>query len=136
MSEIDNEKYIAIKKTDWIIILVLILLPLLIKAIYAFVPQKDVYFQIKYYANNKEIIENVEPEKTKTIIIPGKMGNMIFCAHGVKELSPGAADLIKVELYYVEVPCGLGLRYLFLYNDLRNVLEGLVIFLDDFSSSC
>lgn len=78
MSEIDNEKYISIKKTDWIIILVLILLPLLIKAIYAFVPQKDVYFQIKYYANNKEIIENVEPEKTKTIIIQGKMGNMIL----------------------------------------------------------
>ena len=78
MSEIDNEKYIALKNTDWIIILVLILLPLLIKAIYAFVPQKDVYFQIKYYANNKEIIENVEPEKTKTFIIPGKMGNMIL----------------------------------------------------------
>ncbi|MBP5470877.1 MAG: NusG domain II-containing protein [Candidatus Riflebacteria bacterium] len=73
-----EEKYIALKKSDWGIILFLVLLPLLIKVIYAFVSTKDVCFQIKYYANNKEIIENVEPVKTKTIIISGKIGNMVL----------------------------------------------------------
>ena len=75
----DNEKYTAIKKTDWIIILVLLLLPLLIKAIYAFVPSKDFYYQIKYYKNNIEIIENIEPDKTaETLAIQGKSGNLII----------------------------------------------------------
>ncbi len=75
----DNEKYIAIKKSDWIIILVLLLLPLLIKAIYAFVPSKDFYYQIKYYKNNIEIIENIEPDKTaETLAIQGKSGNLII----------------------------------------------------------
>ena len=75
----DNEKYIAIKKSDWIIILVLLLLPLLIKAIYAFVPSKDFYYQIKYYKNNIEIIENIEPDKTsETLTIQGKSGNLII----------------------------------------------------------
>ena len=75
----DNEKYIAIKKSDWIIILVLLLLPLLIKAIYAFVPSKDFYYQIKYYKNNNEIIENIEPDKTaETLTIQGKSGNLII----------------------------------------------------------
>ena len=75
----DNEKYIAIKKSDWIIILVLLLLPLLIKAIYAFVPSKEFYYQIKYYKNNIEIIENIEPDKTaETLTIQGKLGNLII----------------------------------------------------------
>ncbi len=75
----DNEKYIAIKKSDWMIILVLLLLPLLIKAIYAFVPSKDFYYQIKYYKNNIEIIENIEPDKTsETLTIQGKSGNLII----------------------------------------------------------
>ena len=75
----DNEKYIAIKKSDWIIILVLLLLPLLIKAIYAFVPSKEFYYQIKYYKNNIEIIENIEPDKTaETLAIQGKSGNLII----------------------------------------------------------
>ena len=79
MSEMDNEKYIAIKKNDWIIILVLFLLPLLIKAIYASVSPKDFYYQIKYYKNNTEITENIEPDKTaETLTIQGKTGNLII----------------------------------------------------------
>lgn len=75
----DNEKYVAIKKTDWIIILVLVLLPLLIKAIYAFIPTNDVFFQIKYYdAKGKEITENVGLDKTNRIVIPGKVGSLIL----------------------------------------------------------
>ena len=75
----EKEKYIAIKKTDWIIILVLLLLPLLIKAIYAFVPSKVFYYQIKYYKNNIEIIENIIPDKTaETLTIQGKSGNLII----------------------------------------------------------
>ena len=75
----DNEKYTAIKKTDSIIILVLLLLPLLIKAIYAFVPSREVYYQIKYYKNNIEIIENIEPDKDlEKLSIQGKTGNMII----------------------------------------------------------
>lgn len=75
----NNEKYVAIKKSDWIIILVLVLLPLLIKAIYAFVPTNDVSFQIKYYdAKGNEITENVGPDKTNTIVVPGKIGNLIL----------------------------------------------------------
>ena len=75
----DNEKYTAIKKTDWIIILVLLLLPLLIKAIYAFVPSREVYYQIKYYKNNIEVIENIEPDKhSDHLTIQGKTGSMII----------------------------------------------------------
>ncbi len=75
----DNEKYIAIKKSDWIIILVLLLFPLLIKTIYAFVPSKEFYFQIRHYKNNSEIIDNIEPDRTaKTMVIQGKTGNMII----------------------------------------------------------
>ncbi|MBQ3644097.1 MAG: NusG domain II-containing protein [Candidatus Riflebacteria bacterium] len=79
MSEMDNEKYIAIKKNDWIIILVLLLLPLLIKTIYAFVPSKEVYYQIKHYKNNSEIIENIEPSKSnESLTVQGKIGSMII----------------------------------------------------------
>ena len=75
----DNEKYIAIKKNDWIIILVLLLLPLLIKNILAFVSSKEVYYQIKHYKNNTEIIENIEPTKSnESLTVQGKIGNMII----------------------------------------------------------
>lgn len=75
----DNEKYTAIKKTDWIIILVLLLLPFLIKAICAFVPSKEIHYQIKYYKNNIEIIENIEADKkAETLTIQGKSGNLII----------------------------------------------------------
>jgi hypothetical protein len=75
----DNEKYIAIKKNDWIIILVLLLLSLLIKTIFAFVSSKEVYYQIKHYKNNTEIIENIEPTKSnESLTVQGKIGNMII----------------------------------------------------------
>ncbi len=74
-----EEKYIALRKTDWIIILVLVMLPLLIRAIYAFVPTKDVYYQIKHYYDNSEIIENIESDDlTKSLTIQGKTGNLII----------------------------------------------------------
>ena len=78
-AKMDNEKYTAIKKTDWIIILVLLLLPLLIKVIYAFVPSKEVFYQIKHYKNNIEIVENIEPDKqSESLTIQGKTGNMVI----------------------------------------------------------
>ena len=74
-----DNNYIALKKSDWIIILVLVLLPLLIKAIYAFVPTKDVYYQIKHYCDNSEIIENIESDDfTKFLTVQGKSGNLII----------------------------------------------------------
>ena len=72
-----EQKYIALKKTDWYIIICLVLIPFFIKAVCSFIPTKDVCFQIKHYNKNIEIIDNVEPSKTaKTLVIQGKLGDL------------------------------------------------------------
>ena len=73
-----EEKYISLKKTDWYIIISLVLLSFFIMAVHAYLPSKDVYFQVKYYKDSNEVIENVEPDKKSKLVIHGNIGNMII----------------------------------------------------------
>ena len=59
----------------------------------------------------------------------------VLGAHGVEELTASAGELIKLKLNDVQVPCCVGLRDLFLDEELRDVGEGFVISLYDLFSS-
>ena len=73
-----EERFVALKKSDWLIILVLTLLPIFIKAVYSFAPATDICFQIKQLVKDKEVVEQVDYSQTKTKVIHGKIGDMLL----------------------------------------------------------
>ncbi|MBQ2594674.1 MAG: NusG domain II-containing protein [Candidatus Riflebacteria bacterium] len=73
-----EERFVALKKSDWLIILVLALLPIFIKAVYYFAPATDICFQIKQLVEDKEVVEQIEYSQTKTKVIHGKIGDMLL----------------------------------------------------------
>ncbi len=73
-----EERFVALKKSDWLIILVLTLLPIFIKAVYSFAPATDICFQIKQLVEDKEVVEQIEYSQTKTMVIHGKIGDMLL----------------------------------------------------------
>lgn len=74
----NTEKYVALKKSDWYIILILVLLSVFVITVHIYLPGKDVYFQIKYYKDSNEVTDNIEPDKESKIVIHGKVGDMII----------------------------------------------------------
>ncbi len=73
-----EERFVALKKSDWLIILVLALLPIFIKAVYSLAPATDIYFQIIQLVKDKEVVERIEYSQTKTKVIHGKIGDMLL----------------------------------------------------------
>ena len=73
-----EERYVALKKSDLAIIIILAIIPLFIKVLYSFVPQCNDYFMVKHFENGEEKIENIEADKTKSITIHAKYGDMIL----------------------------------------------------------
>ena len=73
-----EERFVALKKSDWLIILVLTLLPIFIEAVYSFAPATDICFQIKQLVEDKEVVEQIEYSQTKTMVIHGKIGDMLL----------------------------------------------------------
>ncbi len=65
-----------IKKTDWFIIFFLCLFPFALKINFFFFPSLGNYFIIKYYKNGEEILENINANESRTVVIDGEIGKM------------------------------------------------------------
>ncbi len=75
----NTERYVSLKKSDWYIILALFLLSVIIFVSLAFTRNKKVVsYQIKHYVGNQEYIERIEPDKQTSIVVHGKLGDMIL----------------------------------------------------------
>ncbi len=73
-----KEKYIALRKTDWIIIIFLFLLPFPIKILTNSFQKSEVYYQIKHYIGNQLVIDNIESNNQSPFIIKGEKGSLIL----------------------------------------------------------
>lgn len=73
-----NNKIKFIKKSDWLIIGVLCLLPIFFKFFMANVSLNNSYYMIKSYIDNRQLTQFVESDRVGVVIVKGKLGNLIL----------------------------------------------------------